>query len=73
MKKASSKDPDEMRVSYKRSDFAWLERGRYAKQMAKSSNIVIIDDDLREAFPNTRAVNKGLRKLLKLTNAELKR
>ena len=72
MKRDSPKGQDEMRSSYKRSDFRWLERGRYADRVAKESNIVVIDDDLRKEFPNAMAVNQALRKLLKLTQNESK-
>ena len=72
MKKTSPKKSDEMRSGYKRSDFQWLERGRYADRVVKDSNIVVIDDDLRKPFPNEKAVNRGLRKLLKLTQDEPK-
>lgn len=39
-------------------------RGKYYKQYLKGTNVVVIDPDLTKAFPNTKAVNEALRKVL---------
>jgi len=41
-------------------------RGKYAGRAPKSVNVVTIDDDLVESFPNAKAVNDALRSLVKL-------
>lgn len=63
MKKA---DQDDLRPEYRRSDFPKLERGKYAAQVAASSNVVILEPELAKAFPNDQAVNDALRGLLEL-------
>ena len=36
-------------------------RGKYAKRFKEGSNVVVIDPDLSNAFPNSEAVNEALR------------
>ena len=59
MKKIIEKD--EMRPEY---DFSKGIRGKYAKLYNKSSNIVIIDPDVHEYFPDQKSVNDALRSLI---------
>ena len=47
-------------------------RGKYARR-AQSVNVVTIDDDLVEAFPNAKAVNDALRSILKKRRAAPRR
>ena len=39
-------------------------RGKYARRCKEGSNIVVIDPDLSDAFPNSEAVNEALRNYL---------
>ena len=39
-------------------------RGKYAKRLKEGSNVVVIDPDLSDAFPNSEAVNEALRDYL---------
>ena len=39
-------------------------RGKYAKQFKEGSNVVVIDPDLSDVFPNSEAVNEALRDYL---------
>ncbi|NBC47436.1 MAG: hypothetical protein GVY22_05470 [Gammaproteobacteria bacterium] len=58
---------DDLRPEYRREDFpAGFERGKYATSMAEGSNIVRIDPDLIQAFPDSTAVNEALRALLRI-------
>lgn len=41
-----------------------MERGRYAARMTEGSNIIRLDPDIAEAFPDSRSVNDALRFLL---------
>jgi hypothetical protein len=54
-----------MRAEYKRSDLGPLVRGKYAQRYREASNVVVIEPDLHKAFPNARAVNAALRRLLR--------
>lgn len=63
MKKAE----DELRVAYKRSDFTKLERGKFHKEVAKGTSVVLLDPKLAKSFPTSESVNEALRGLLTLT------
>lgn len=69
MKKASSKKRDELRPEYKRSDFGKMVRGKYAARITVATNVVVLDPEVAEAFPNDEAVNDALRSLLNLARA----
>ena len=63
---------DELRPEYRREDFGPLVRGKYAARMRESSNIVVLDPDIAEAFPNAQAVNQALRGLLELAKTSVR-
>ena len=65
MKKGSRKATDDLRPEYKRSDFGTLVRGKYAQRVLEATNVVVLDPKVAKAFPNDRAVNKALRRLLR--------
>ena len=59
----------EMRAEY---DFSGGERGKYAKQFAEGTNIIILDPDVAELFPDSKAVNEALRALSKIADRQRK-
>jgi hypothetical protein len=65
MKKDKKPDKDELRAEYKRSDFpGGLVRGKYAKRMKESSNVIVLKPEVAQAFPNEEAVNNALLSLI---------
>ena len=61
MKRPRQTDKDELRTEYKRSDFPkGLVRGKYAKRLRESSNVVVLRPEVAQAFPNQEAVNSAL-------------
>ena len=53
-------------------DFAAMQsgvRGKYAKRYSQGTNIVLLEPDIAEAFPNDAAVNQALRGVLNTTRA----
>jgi hypothetical protein len=62
MRQIKTKIPDEMRTEY---DFSGAVRGKYYERYRATSNIVVLDPDVSQAFPNSMAVNKALRSLVK--------
>ena len=44
-------------------DFSNAVRGKYYERVKESSNVVVIDPDVAELFPNAEAVNGALRVL----------
>jgi len=57
------------RPEYKRADLGELVRGKYAKRIRESTNVVVLDPQVAKAFPNDEAVNNALRELIGLTRS----
>jgi hypothetical protein len=67
MKKVKQTEKDELRAEYQHSDFPGpLVRGKYAKRLRESSNIIMLKPEVAEVFPNEEAVNSALLSLIKL-------
>ncbi|MBA3698118.1 MAG: hypothetical protein H0W78_04630 [Planctomycetes bacterium] len=47
-------------------DFSKGTRGKYAKKFRQGTNLVALAPDVQRLFPNSSAVNKALRELIKL-------
>jgi hypothetical protein len=60
-KALNSAERDSMRPSY---DFHGGVRGKYVSRYRAGTNVVVLDRDVAEAFPNADAVNRALRALL---------
>jgi hypothetical protein len=63
MRNAKKLAADEVRPEYQRSDFGTLVRGKCVARLQASSNVVILDPEVAELFPNAAAVNAALRSL----------
>jgi hypothetical protein len=60
---------DEMLTEY---DFSKGVRGKYAKRYAEGTNIVLIDSDVFEYFPDQKSVNEALRSLVSIIKRKKK-
>jgi hypothetical protein len=67
--KKSTADTDTMRPEY---DFSNAVRGATAARYAQGTNIVLLDPDVAELFPDSRAVNEALRTLSRLGRVSLR-
>ena len=66
MRKEADRDrADELREEY---DFSQGVRGKYAARYSEGTNLVILDPDVAEAFPDSKAVNNALRALMDVAN-----
>ncbi len=64
MKKASAnKDNDDLRPEYDLSKLKGGVRGKYYRQATAGTNLVLIEPDLTDVFPDTESVNRALRLL----------
>jgi hypothetical protein len=57
---------DDLRSEY---DFAQMEggvRGKYVERYRAGTNLVLLDPDVAQAFPNDAAVNEALRMLIQV-------
>jgi hypothetical protein len=61
--KKRTADTDTMRSEY---DFSNAERGVTAGRYAQGTNVVLLDPDIAELFPDSRAVNEALRTFARL-------
>lgn len=59
----STADADTMRPEY---DFSNAVRGMTAARYAKGTNVVLLEPDVAQLFPDSRAVNEALRTLVRL-------
>ena len=63
MKKARKVRTDELRPEYTRADFGSFVRGKYVEQIREKSNVVVLDSEVADLFPNGASVNAALRAL----------
>ena len=49
-------------------DFSKGVRGKYARQFADGTNVVVLDPEIAKLFPTSESVNKALRKLIEDEN-----
>ena len=66
MKKVRKKRVDELRAEYKHSDFGSLVRGKYVERLRERSNVVVVDPEIADLFPNAASVNAALRALVEI-------
>ena len=70
MKKASAKrDRDELRAVYDLSQLKGGVRGKYYRQATAGTNLVLIEAELAEVFPDAESVNRALRLLVDTAGA----
>jgi hypothetical protein len=62
-------DVDTMRPEY---DFSNAVRGVTAARYAQGTNVVLLDPDVAEVFPDSRAVNEALRTFARLARTQLR-
>ena len=68
-KKKVDANADDMLPEY---DFSGAVRGKYYERYKQGSNVVLLDPDVSEAFPNATAVNETLRLLVSLARKNVR-
>ena len=63
--KRKTKVSDEMRPEYDLSKMKLVGRGIYAKRYRSGTNLVLLEPDVRRAFPDDESVNEALRMIAK--------
>ena len=66
MKKVRKVPSGELRSEYTRSDFGTFVRGKYVERLRERSNVVVLDPEIAELFPNGASVNAALRALAEI-------
>ena len=64
---------DDMPAEYDFSKMRMVGRGIYAKRYRSGTNVVLLDRDVREAFPDDRDVNQVLRVIAKAAKQQAAR
>jgi len=64
MKIDKSEEDDELQPEYDFSQMQGGVRGKYVERYRRGTNLVLLDPDVAEAFPDAKAVNDALRLLL---------
>ena len=68
-RRKSREDEDTMRPEY---DFSRGVRGKHAARYAEGTNVVVIDPEVRDVFPNAETVNRALRALAPVLRQQLR-
>ena len=70
MRKVSAKKkPGELRAEYDLSRLKGGVRGKYYRQATAGTNLVLIEPELAEVFPDTQSVNRAFRLLVDTADA----
>lgn len=71
MKKKTTELNDELRPEYDmKSLLKGGVRGKYVQRYRTRTNLVLLEPDVAEAFPDEKAVNEALRLVMKLTKVQ---
>lgn len=65
MKKKTDEDLDELRSEYDLRKLKFVGRGIYAERYRSGTNLVLLEPDVRKAFPDDESVNAALRIIAK--------
>jgi hypothetical protein len=63
MKKTAKKNGDQLRPEYDLSQLKGGTRGKYFRAASSGTNLVLIEPELAEVFPDAESVNRALRLL----------
>ena len=67
-KKSTEEKGDDLRPEYDLGELLKSGvQGKYADRYREGTNMVLLDGDVAEAFPNDEAVNEALRLVIKLS------
>jgi hypothetical protein len=73
MKKKKDEGADEMRPEYDLTKLKFVGRGIYAERYRSGTNTVLLDPDVRKAFPDDESVNEALRVIAQVAKRQVAR
>lgn len=62
---------NQMRAEYDLSQLKGRVRGKYVERYRAGTNLVLLESDVQEAFPDAEAVNEALRMLMKVARRQV--
>ena len=71
-KRSTTRRSDDLRPEYNLSELKNPVRGKYYNRAMAGTNLVLLDPDIAQAFPNARAVNDALRVLVTVARAKVR-
>jgi hypothetical protein len=69
-KEVDNEMEDELRSEYDFSQMKGGVRGKYVERYRAGTNVVLLDPDVAQAFPNEIAVNDALRMLIQVAQRQ---
>lgn len=69
-KEVKNEMEDELRAEYDFSQMQGGVRGKYVERYRTGTNLVLLDPDVAQAFPNDGAVNEALRLLMQVAQRQ---
>ena len=69
-KEVENEMEDELRSEYDFSQMKGGVRGKYVERYRAGTNVVLLDPDVAQAFPNEIAVNEALRMLIQVAQRQ---
>ena len=72
MKKTTAKKENGLRREYDLSKLKGGVRGKYYRRYSEGTNLVLLDPDVADAFPNAKAVNEALRVLVNVASTRVR-
>ncbi|MEH2444264.1 MAG: hypothetical protein V7K18_00315 [Nostoc sp.] len=69
-KEVENEMEDELRPEYDLAQMKGGVRGKYVERYCTKTNLVLLDPDVAQAFPNDEAVNEGLRLLIQVAQRQ---
>ncbi len=70
MKRVDAEQEDDMRPEYDLSQLKGRVRGKYVERYRAGTNLVLLEPDVAQAFPDAAAVNEALRLLMKVAKTQ---
>jgi hypothetical protein len=72
MKKATARKSNGLRREYDLSKLKGGVRGKYYRRYTEGTNLVLLDPDIADAFPDAKAVNEALRVLVNVASTRVR-
>ena len=71
MKKTTARKSNGLREEYDLRKLTGGVRGKYYRRFSEGTNLVLLDADIADAFPDAKAVNEALRVLVNVASTRV--
>lgn len=71
-KKINHELEDDLQPEYDFSQLQGKTKGKYFQAYQEGTNVILLDPDIAQAFPNQKSVNDALRLLINLAQSQIK-